>query len=88
MIYAKDKKIEVDTFIVYTDNETWAGNVHPSHALNNYRRSSGIDAKMIVCGMCANSFTIADPNDAGMMDMAGFDSAAPQVIRSFVLGEI
>ena len=88
MIYAKDKKLEVDTFIVYTDNETWAGRVHPSQALKNYRQSSGIDAKLIVCGMCATSFTIADPNDAGMLDMAGFDSAAPEVIRNFVLGEI
>ena len=88
MIYAKERKLEVDTFIVYTDNETWAGKIHPSKALQNYRESSGIDAKLIVCGMCANDFTIADPNDAGMLDMAGFDSAAPEVIRSFVLGEI
>ena len=88
MIYAKNKKLEVDTFIVYTDNETWAGKIHPSQALKDYRESSGVDAKLIVCGMCANSFTIADPNDAGMLDMAGFDSAAPEVIRNFVLGEI
>ena len=38
--------------------------------------------------MASNSFTIADPNDAGMLDMAGFDSAAPEVIRNFSLGEI
>ncbi len=25
MIYARQKKLEVDVFIVYTDNETWAG---------------------------------------------------------------
>ena len=88
MIYAKTKKLEVDTFIVYTDNETWAGKIPPSQALKDYRQSSGINAKLIVCGMSANSFTIADPNDAGMLDMAGFDSAAPAIIRSFVLGDI
>ena len=38
--------------------------------------------------MAANEFTIADPEDAGMLDMAGFDSAAPEVIRNFALGEI
>lgn len=88
MLYAKEKKLSVDVFIVYTDNETWAGKIHPSKALQMYRMSSGIDAKLIVCGMCSNKFSIADPNDAGMLDMAGFDSAAPEVIRSFAVGDI
>ena len=88
MIYAKEKKLDVDVFIVYTDNETWAGRIHPSEALKQYRESSGIDAKLIVTAMSANKFTIADPNDGGMLDIAGFDSAAPEVIRKFAIGEI
>ena len=64
------------------------GRGHPSEALKQYRKAMGIDAKLIVCGMSSNGFTIADPEDAGMMDMAGFDSAAPEVIRSFASGEI
>lgn len=88
IIYAKKKNLDVDTFIVYTDNETWAGNIHPSKALKDYRQSSGINSKLIVCGMCATSFTIADPDDAGMLDMVGFDAAAPEIIKNFVLGEI
>ena len=64
------------------------GSVHPSVALRQYREFSGIDARLIVCGMASNGFTIADPNDAGMLDMAGFDSAAPEIIRNFALGEI
>ena len=36
--------------------------------------------------MAANRFTIADPQDRGMLDMVGFDSAAPQVISDFALG--
>lgn len=88
MIYAKGRKLPVDVFIVYTDSETWIGKVHPAKALQQYRRAMGIDARLIVCAMCANEFTIADPNDPGMMDMAGFDSAAPEVIRNFTLGEI
>jgi hypothetical protein len=27
-----------------------------------------------------SEFTVADPQDAGMLDIAGFDSAAPQII--------
>src|SRR5262245_59854747 len=29
MIWAQKNKVEVDKFIVYTDNETWAGEIHP-----------------------------------------------------------
>ena len=37
MQYAKDRKLDVDVFIVYTDSETWFGKVHPSVALKQYR---------------------------------------------------
>jgi len=84
MMYAMANELEVDVFVVYTDNETWAGHIHPSVALKQYRRKMGIDAKLIVVGMQANPFTIADPNDTGMLDMCGFDASAPQVIKSFV----
>ena len=86
MIYAKKKNLKVDVFIVYTDCETWAGKVHPSKALKQYRAKLGIDAKLIVCAMTSDGFTLADPDDRGMLDMAGFDAAAPDVIRQFVLG--
>ena len=29
MLYAQAQEREIDTFVVYTDSETWAGNVHP-----------------------------------------------------------
>lgn len=86
MLYAIQKNLLVDVFIVYTDCETWAGPVHPSEALKRYRQESGIDAKLIVCAMTSNGFTLADPEDKGMLDMAGFDAAAPDVIKQFVLG--
>ena len=40
MIYAKQKKLQVDVFIVYTDSETWFGKIHPSKALQQYRKVS------------------------------------------------
>ena len=86
MIYATDNNLKVDVFIVYTDCETWAGPIHPSEALKQYRIQSGIDAKLIICAMTSNGFTLADPEDRGMLDMAGFDSAAPDIIRQFVVG--
>lgn len=85
MLYATKNKLEVDAFVVYTDNETWFGNVHPKQALAEYRQKSGIGAKLIVVGMCANSFTIADPRDSGMLDVVGFDAAVPAAMREFVV---
>lgn len=48
MIYAKQKKLKIDVFIVYTDSETWFGKIHPTEALKQYRR---------VC-VCVSHFVI------------------------------
>jgi 60 kDa SS-A/Ro ribonucleoprotein len=80
---ALNKKIPVDCFVIYTDNETYAGNIHPVQALKKYRNAMGIPAKLIVVGFTSSGFTIADPNDAGMMDFVGFDSAAPALMADF-----
>lgn len=84
MRYAEKEKIPTDAFVVYTDNETWAGDIHASQALKNYRKATGIQAKMAVVGMTSTGFSIADPKDGGMMDFVGFDSAAPAVLSDFV----
>ena len=83
MIYANKNNIPIDVFIVYTDNETWAGRIHPVQALLMYRQKMGIPAKLIVVGMTATEFSIADPNDAGMLDVVGMDTATPQIINQF-----
>jgi 60 kDa SS-A/Ro ribonucleoprotein len=84
MRWALANKREFDAFIVYTDSETWAGREHPVESLRRYRDKMGIDAKLIVVGMVATQFTIADPNDSGMMDVVGFDTATPELISGFV----
>lgn len=83
MLWATKNKVPVDTFCVYTDSETWAGNVHPKVALEEYRQKMGRPAKLVVIGMVANEFSIADPNDAGMLDVVGFDTATPSLIADF-----
>ena len=84
MVEALKRRWAVDVFVVYTDNETWAGNIHPAQALREYRERTGIPAKLVVVGMASNGFSIADPDDAGMLDVVGFDAATPQVIGEFV----
>lgn len=75
--------IEADVFVVLTDSETWYGPVHPAEALREYRQRTGIPAKLVVVGMVSNGVSIADPEDAGMLDVVGFDSATPNVIADF-----
>ena len=83
MIWALKNKIKVDTFVIYTDNETWYGDIHPSQALQNYRQKMGINAKLVVVAMISSKFSIADPKDPGMLDVVGFDTATPKVISEF-----
>ena len=84
MQHALKQKIDVDVFVVYTDSETYHGNQHPNQALQAYRNKMGRDAKLVVVGMNSNDFTIADPNDPGMLDVVGFDTATPSLISEFV----
>jgi len=84
IVYALKNGLMFDVFVVYTDSETWAGNIHPHEALEQYRRKTGIDAKLVVVGMAANPFSIANPNDAGMLDVVGFDTNTPKAISEFV----
>ena len=84
MLWAIEHKAKVDVFVVYTDSETWFGKIHPMQALAQYREKMAIRAKLIVVGMTSNGFTIADPDDAGALDVVGFDSAVPSVMADFV----
>jgi 60 kDa SS-A/Ro ribonucleoprotein len=84
MIWARENAVNVSAFITYTDSETWAGNIHPSQALRQYRNEFVGDAKAVVVGMTSNGFTLADPNDRGMLDVVGFDTSAPAVIADFI----
>ena len=83
MIWAEKTKATIDSIAVYTDNETWAGEVHPHKALQSYRRSSGRATKLAVVGLTSTEVTIADPTDAGMIDFVGFDAAAPALMADF-----
>lgn len=85
--HALRKKWEVDVFCVYTDGQTWSGPTHVFQALKEYRQKSGRPAKLAAFQLEGNSFSIADPNDPGMMDFSGFDTAVPSILADFVLQE-
>lgn len=88
MIHAKQLGIKnVGAFVVLTDSETYTGRVQPVQALQDYRKYSGQqDARLIVVGMTATKFTIADPKDPYMLDVVGFDTNVPTIMADFVRG--
>lgn len=88
MIYALRHKMDVDTFVVITDNETWSGSVHPHEALRRYNKAMGKDAKMVVVAMTATRETIAEPGNPNMLDISGFDATIPQLVANFSAGRI
>lgn len=83
MLHALKYKIAVDVFVIFTDNETYYGKIHPVQALEMYRKESGINAKLVVCAFTATRFSIADPLDVGMLDCVGLSADLPAVIKEF-----
>ena len=83
MLWAQQHRVDVDTFVIYTDDETRAGDVPPARALRCYRDARSIPAKLVVVGMTSAGFAFADPDDDGMLDVVGFDTSTPPVIADF-----
>ena len=84
MLHAMRENIPVDCFIIATDGETYAGQVHPAEALKQYRQKTGIAAKAVQLAFVANEHSIMDPDDAGTLDIAGFDAAIPAILHDFL----
>lgn len=87
MLDALEKDIDVDAFVIYTDNETYAGSMHPYEALELYRQSkpSRKDAKLVVWAMQYARATIIDTEDSTrQMQVSGFDATAVDVVAQFI----
>lgn len=80
--YALKHKLKIDTFVIYTDCEVNSGRqVH--ELLSQYRRVTGIPARLIVVAMTVTNFTVGDPSDVGTLTIPGFSAATPRVISAF-----
>jgi 60 kDa SS-A/Ro ribonucleoprotein len=86
MRWATKTRTPVDCFVIYTDNESWAGDVHVDQALRDYRQRMGIGAKLVSVALSGDRFSVANPDDAGQLDVVGFDTATPNVISDFISG--
>lgn len=82
--WAREQKLKVDGFVIYTDNETWAGRSHPAQELDWYRREVNPDARVVIASMTATGYQIADPGDEAVLAVAGVDASLPKVISGFI----
>lgn len=82
--HATKHKLEVDGFAIFTDGETWAGRQHASQALAAYRRKHNPAARVVLASMAAAGHMIAEPGDAGVLNIAGMDAALPMVVTEFI----
>jgi 60 kDa SS-A/Ro ribonucleoprotein len=85
--HALQNKRFFDCIIMLTDQETWQGR-HPAIVLEEYRRKINPNARMINVQMEATHVTNNAPDDRRALEVAGFDTSVPEIIRSFIAGDI
>jgi 60 kDa SS-A/Ro ribonucleoprotein len=59
-----------------------------SKALRDYRNCNGKSTRNAVVAFSTNNITVADPADPGQLDVAGFDTATPQLLSDFIAGTL
>jgi 60 kDa SS-A/Ro ribonucleoprotein len=87
MQYAMRESIIVDGFTLLTDNATWAGVGHPFQALDQYRKGFSPHARFADVTMVPYGTSVADPQAAGVLNIAGMDASLPTVLSGFFRGE-
>jgi 60 kDa SS-A/Ro ribonucleoprotein len=84
ILWAIEQRVAVDAFVILTDSQTWYGQQHPAQALQEYRRKLNRPAKLVVVAMAANRWSAGEAEDAGLLNVVGFDLATSQLIADFV----
>jgi 60 kDa SS-A/Ro ribonucleoprotein len=59
-----------------------------SEALRDYRDRNGKSTRNVVVAFSTNAISVADPEDPDQLDVAGFDTATPQLISDFTAGTL
>ena len=88
MLWALEENVPVDEFVVVTDNETHSGRMHPFQALQMYRSRVNPNARMVVLAMTSAKSSIADPSDAGMLDIVGMSPDVLNILVEFAEGKL
>jgi 60 kDa SS-A/Ro ribonucleoprotein len=81
---ALERGVRVDAFVIVTGGKGWGGSRQPASALEEYRRRTGIPAKLVVIALDPAGATGTDPLDPRQLLVAGFHSGVPGVVREFL----
>jgi len=84
ILWALENNLQFDVFMEFTDGMSWAGPIHLSQALDMYRNKMGIDAKVVLYTLASSDSTLVDPCSSDMLDVVGFDTSVPAVVRDFL----
>ncbi len=90
MIWAEKHQVAIDTFVIYTDSETWAGDIQPWQALRRKRtssppveRSSGVSVISIINRASAipsrRNISTTPVSTTGAASLRAFDIRAARV---------
>ncbi|MER5419528.1 VWA-like domain-containing protein [Streptosporangium roseum] len=82
--WAKQRKLEVDGVVVFTDNETWSGRSHPVQALAGYRNSVNPNTRVVVAAMTAGGYSVGAPEDEDVLNVVGLDASLPMIVNGFI----
>ncbi|MFI6909631.1 hypothetical protein ACIBKY_50810, partial [Nonomuraea sp. NPDC050394] len=82
--WARHERMAVDGFVLFSDMETWAGRAHASQALDAYRSAMNPAARVVLATMTPSGYTLGEPSDAGVLNLAGVDASLPQVVNGFI----
>lgn len=85
-IDATDRKLPVDLFAMYTDNEANCGFIHPHQALTRFRDQVNPHARAAAVAFTATNYSVLDDQDPGSLQVAGFDAALPNILALFAAG--
>ena len=88
ILYALRERLEVDAFVLLTDQETWAGQRHAQEALADYRAKVNPAARIACLSTAANHGQVVDPEDPLAFGAAGFDAAVPRLLADFLASDI
>ncbi|XP_062285160.1 60 kDa SS-A/Ro ribonucleoprotein [Scomber scombrus] len=80
--WATENGKAIDVFIILTNNPLWTFTASPVESLKKHRQISGVNSKLVMCGLTSIGHAIADTEDKGVLSICGFDLGALCVIRN------
>lgn len=81
--WALEKGREYDMIVIFTDEETWAGDEHPAQTLTRYRRKVKPDTRLVVIAASPTAYSVGDPKDPLTLQVVGFDPTVMDVMATF-----